>query len=311
MQHLSACPVCKSQTFTSFIKSKAQMHPSDEVFNFDQCSTCALVFLNPRVSESELKEYYTDYYLPYRGPKAWGKYEKMVLKSQEKLDTRRATMVNKFHKLSTEHIILDVGCGNPTFLEQTVALYGCKGNGIDFSNNGWKDEAARFANLKLQVGEVSDLELSHSPDVITMWHYLEHDYEPVANLKILRKLAKDSTTLIFEVPNFQSESREKYKEHWAGWHTPRHTSLFSAEAIHKLLNQSGWEVTKILTYGTLDPYVLYWMSAMEQKGIAWDKNMEEEFFSYVTGMIPFTFKKWQQKSRSLGIMTVVATPISL
>ena len=62
------------------------MHSDNDLFNFDQCSECQLVFLNPRVSPNQLKKYYTSHYLPYRGSKAWGKFEKLVENSQKKLD---------------------------------------------------------------------------------------------------------------------------------------------------------------------------------------------------------------------------------
>jgi hypothetical protein len=47
---------------------------------------------------------------------------------------------------------------------------------------------------------------------------------------------------------------------------------------------------------------------MEQKGIKWDKNMEEEFWGFMLGMIQFMPKKWMEKKSSLGIMTIIATP---
>jgi hypothetical protein len=52
-----------------------------------------------------------------------------------------------------------------------------------------------------------------------MWHYLEHDYTPLENLTYLKSIAKPSTTLVIEIPNFDSMSRRKYGENWAGWHT--------------------------------------------------------------------------------------------
>ncbi len=308
MQQLTACPVCQSKQFSSFIQTKAQMHPSEDQFNFDQCEKCQLVFLNPRVLPQDLMDYYTDYYLPYRGPKAWGKYEKLVAGSQQKTDAKRAELVHQFHPLTTETKVLDVGCGNPTFLQKCVEKYTCQGIGIDFTDAGWKNSNGQFDNLGLLVGEVTAIPENTAPDVITMWHYLEHDYEPIKNLKTLRKRAKKETTLIIEIPNFASESRKKYGQHWAGWHTPRHTSLFSPENIRLLLKNSGWEAQEVLTYGTLDPYVLYWMSQMEQKGIEWNKNMEEEFFGFVVGMIGFMPTSWAEKRRSLGIMTAIAKP---
>ena len=143
-----------------------------------------------------------------------------------------------------------------------------------------------------------------------MWHYLEHDYFPFENLSYLKSIAQQSTKLIIEIPNFDSSSRKKFGEKWAGWHTPRHLSLFSPENVTLLLQKSGWKVLELMTYGTMDPYLLYWMSKMEQKGIAWDKNMEDEFWAFTRGMIGFLPKKWNQKNSSLGIMTVIATPIA-
>jgi len=284
------------------------MHSDNELFNFDQCSDCQLVFLNPRVPLEELKKYYTSHYLPYRGAKAWGKFEKMVENSQQKLDLERAKRVKNTHDISLDSLILDIGCGNPSFLKVCKEELKCQTIGIDFTDEGWKEDVAHFEGIDLRIAEIKDLPTSLQPDVITMWHYLEHDYSPLENLCYLRSIAKSSTSLIIEIPNFDSSSRKEFGENWAGWHTPRHLSLFSPDNVTLLLQKSGWKVTELNTYGTMDPYLLYWMSRMEQKGIQWDKNMEDEFWSFVFGMILFAPKKWKQKKSSLGIMTVIATP---
>ena len=308
MQQLHACPVCQSSQYISYISTKAQMHATEEKFNFDQCQECQFVFLNPRVPQKLLKDYYTDSYLPYRGSSAWGKYQNLVESSQFKMDKKRVALAQKYMpQLHSKTKVLDVGCGKPTFLNQLYDQSNCLAHGIDFSDEGWKNTNQQFSNLKLEVKEVKSLETDLKPDLISMWHYLEHDYTPGENLKQLRRLSHTDTQLIIEVPNFDSESRKKYGADWAGWHTPRHTSLFSPSNITRLLEDSGWQVKEILTYGTLDPYVLYWMSEMERKNIDWDKNMEPEFINYVLGMLLFMPKKWMQKSRSLGVMTVIAT----
>ena len=284
------------------------MHSSKELFNFDQCANCQLVFLNPRVNLDNLKNYYTSYYLPYRGSKAWGKYSKLVKGSQKKLDLKRVKRVKEMCSVSPKSLILDVGCGNPSFLKACQQELNCKTLGIDFSDEGWKEQSTLFKGLDLQVAEIKDLSFNLKPDIITMWHYLEHDYTPLENLTYLKSIAKPSTTLIIEIPNFDSISRKKYNENWAGWHTPRHTSLFSPDNIKLLLDKSGWNVSQLLTYGTLNPYLLFWMSEIEQKGIQWNKNMENEFWDFVIGMLKFMPTKWNEKKLSLGVMTVIATP---
>ena len=308
MQHLQNCPICNASSIVSFIKTTAQMHSSKELFNFDQCANCQLVFLNPRVNLDNLKNYYTSHYLPYRGSEAWGKYSKLVEGSQKKLDLKRVKRVKEMCSVSPKSLILDVGCGNPSFLKACQQELNCKTLGIDFSDEGWKEQSTLFKGLDLQVAEIKDLSLNLKPDIITMWHYLEHDYTPLENLTYLKSIAKPSTTLIIEIPNFDSISRKKYNENWAGWHTPRHTSLFSPDNIKLLLDKSGWNVSQLLTYGTLNPYLLFWMSEVEQKGIQWNKNMENEFWDFVIGMLKFMPTKWNEKKLSLGIMTIIATP---
>lgn len=308
MQHLQNCPICNASSIVSFIKTTAQMHSSKELFNFDQCANCQLVFLNPRVNLDNLKNYYTSHYLPYRGSEAWGKYSKLVEGSQKKLDLKRVKRVKEVCSISPKSLILDVGCGNPSFLKACQQELNCKALGIDFSDEGWKEQSTLFKGLDLQVAEIKDLSLNLKPDIITMWHYLEHDYTPLENLTYLKSIAKPSTTLIIEIPNFDSISRKKYNENWSGWHTPRHTSLFSPDNIKLLLDKSGWNVSQLLTYGTLNPYLLFWMSEIEQKGIQWNKNMENEFWDFVIGMLKFMPTKWNEKKLSLGVMTVIATP---
>jgi ubiquinone/menaquinone biosynthesis C-methylase UbiE len=308
MIELKNCPVCNDSSISSFIETTSQIHSNRELFNFDQCSNCYLVFLNPRVPLDELKNYYTSYYLPYRGANAWGKYKRLVEGSQQKLDLKRLKRISQVHKIDKGTLILDVGCGNPSFLKVCQQELNCQTMGIDFSDEGWKDQPGIFEGIDLKVAEIKDLSKNIAPDVITMWHYLEHDYTPLENLRALKSISKPSTSLVIEIPNFDSTSRKKYGKNWAGWHTPRHLSLFSPDNVALLLKKSGWQVTKISTYGTMNPYLLYWMSEMERKEINWEKNMEEEFMQFMIGMIKFLPKKALEKISSLGVMTVIAQP---
>jgi len=308
MQKIENCPVCNSGNIHHYTSTSAQMHSNKEMFNFDQCRNCNFVFLNPRVPESQLKNYYTKFYLPYRGSEAWGKFGKLVENSFKKLDLRKLKRVQQVHELNPASLVLDIGCGKPSFLKMCKEKTSCKALGIDFSNEGWKNQESEYEGLDLRISQVNDLPKSLKPDVITMWHYLEHDYTPSDHLNYLKSISKSTTKLIIEVPNFDSSSRKKFGKDWAGWHTPRHTSLFSPKNIDLLLNKNGWKIEHLFNYGTMDPYLLHWMSKMEEKGIAWDKSMEDEIVPFVADMIGFMPKKLLQRKLSLGIMTVIASP---
>jgi hypothetical protein len=302
------CPICHSSLINSIIKTKSQMHQNKEIFNFDQCQNCDFVFLNPRLPQEKLKHYYNSYYLPYRGSEAWGRFQSLVKKNQKKLDTKRVNLVKNYFKIQSESLIVDIGCGHPSFLKHCQQALGCRTMGLDFSDEGWQGRIEKFKDIQLMVGEISNLPKDLHPDVITMWHYLEHDYKPYENLSYLRSISTPQTKLIIEIPNFDSSSRKKFGKNWAGWHTPRHTSLFSPQNISLLLKKSGWKVKDLFTYGTMDPYLLEWMSRMEKKNIEWDKNMEDEFLSFMVGMFRYFPKKLKEKQSSLGIMTVIAEP---
>jgi 2-polyprenyl-3-methyl-5-hydroxy-6-metoxy-1,4-benzoquinol methylase len=308
MKKVNFCPVCSSKNLQYYITTSAQMHPDKGEFQFDQCKDCDFVFLNPKLPPFQLKDYYTKYYLPYRGPEAWGKYKKLVDSSLKKLDLRKLDRVRETHCLSPSSLVLDIGCGQPSFLKICSEKSNCQTLGLDFSDEGWVNQADKYKPIDLKVGEISDLSDDLKPDVITMWHYLEHDYSPLENLKYLKSISKPSTKLIIEVPNFNSSSRKKFGKHWAGWHTPRHMSLFSPHNLELLLHKAGWKLEKSHNYGTMDPYLIHWMSRMEEKEIRWDKNMEEEIVPFITGMVTYLPKRLLEKKLSLGIMTAIAKP---
>ena len=306
---LSHCLACQSQHFGHYIHTHAMMSaPSAIQYNFDRCNDCGLVFLNPRVAESELSHFYTESYLPYRIEGAWGRYASFVKKDQQNIDDARVKLVQRNHPITANSRILDVGCGKPTFLASLSKTCNAHFIGLDFSAEGWMNDAHAYANLELRTGEIGDLTDDKAMDVITMWHYLEHDYNPQKHLRQLLKVAHSNTKLIVEVPNFDSYTRRRFGKNWSGYHTPRHTALYSPNNIALLLENSGWTVNSIQTHGTLDPYTLHWMSKMEQQQIDWTASMEGRFVKFVMGMLLWWPFYKLQKVKSMGFMTVVATP---
>lgn len=310
MEFINQCLACNSVNHQPFVQMPAMMHLHlPYLYNFDRCNDCGLIFLNPRVPETELGQFYTSAYLPYRVEEAWGKYASFVKKDQRNIDNARVRRLKKHHKLTSESRILDIGCGKPTFLACLRKHTRAELIGLDFSDEGWKNEQKNYIGIDLRIGEVGDLRSEKPVDVITMWHYLEHDYQPQQHLKKLLDLCHPQTQLIVEVPNFNSYTQRKFGHHWAGYHTPRHTALYSPDTIALLMKNSGWQVEQVLNYGTLNPYTLHWMSQMEKQGIDWAASMEQKFIGFVAGKVLNTPLYMLQKWFSMGFLTVVAKPI--
>ncbi len=315
--YIYSCLSCGSSKLRQWARVPVQMHPTGEKFDFQRCDNCGLIQLNPRVNQQELGAYYSDYYLPFRGPGAWGKYAPLVAMNLRKTDRKRVALVRKAAAwagrnggcgLSPQSRVLDVGCGKPTFLELLYQQVGCYVKGIDFSDEGWRNEPGRFAGLDLEVAEFDQFQAHAGFDIITMWHYLEHDYHPRETLKQMRSIAHKHTRLVIEVPNFSSWTRVVQGLYWEGFHTPRHTTVYSPKTLRGLLERSGWKPLQVRGFGTLDPYPLFWMGRQERRGIDWSVSMESKFPGFMAGMLLtaplFLLKRWLPA----GVMTAVARP---
>lgn len=137
--------------------------------------------------------------------------------------------------------LLDIGAGTGDFL-------------VVAKNDGWNitgiEPSAKAKGIAINKGvnfadSLSDLE-SHSFDIITMWHVLEHVPNLEDYLSELKRLIKPTGTIIIAVPNFKSFDANFYGRHWAAYDVPRHIWHFSKTAIEKLFEEKGIQLTAVL-----------------------------------------------------------------
>jgi hypothetical protein len=101
MNQLNNCPICNTSAIGSFIKTTAQMHSNKELFNFDQCAECKLVFLNPRVSLDVLQ---TILLITYRtGDQKRGVSLKISGKQPAKVRFKKVKRVKGVHVIRQNH----------------------------------------------------------------------------------------------------------------------------------------------------------------------------------------------------------------
>ena len=118
-------------------------------------------------------------------------------------------------------------------------------------------------------------------DIITLWHYLEHDYQVQHTIDKLHGLLVTGGKLIIEVPDYQSITARRQGGFWQGWHSPRHLSLFSQKSFELLFDDQKLQIVKHQRHGTMDAFTLWWLGKMEKKGINWAGSMEDEFWPLV------------------------------
>jgi SAM-dependent methyltransferase len=307
------CLLCGADDPVPFLDSRVQLAPgTDEIFTFVSCSSCSLVYLSPRPTPHGMDRYYPPEYLPHRGPEAWGPWAPLVRRGEEALDRRRARLVRRHARLGPDSLILDVGCGRPSFLHRVCSTTGARGVGLDVSDEGWRGEERFEDDLTLIRGSLPAAEArlrEEAPEgfhVITLWHALEHDHRPLETLEALRRLAAPDAVLVIEVPNLASLSARLHGGAWAGLHTPRHPAAYSPGTLAALLRKACWRVVAHRSWGTLDPWILFWLGRQIRKGRKLEQGVPDLFLGFLGGKALFLPLSLLQRHLSLGVQTLVA-----
>ncbi len=139
--------------------------------------------------------------------------------------------------------LLDVGCGTGDFL-LAAKRRGWKVTGIEPNAEARDKAREKIGNVAYDIDQQNDMP-EENFDVITLWHVLEHFYEPKLELERLEKLLDPNGRLFVAVPNFKSFDAGYYKKYWAAYDVPRHLWHFSKKGINKLAKEAGFEIEKI------------------------------------------------------------------
>jgi SAM-dependent methyltransferase len=81
-------------------------------------------------------------------------------------------------------------------------------------------------------------------DVVTAWEVLEHAPNPRAMLAEIRRVLRPGGALLLSTPNAGGWQAGLWREHWAGWHMPRHMQVFTPETLARLLRETGFCVAR-------------------------------------------------------------------
>ena len=300
----TTCTVCGSASTQLFLQTNAMMHaPNVELYSFYSCNNCESKFLRNPVNESELSQYYTENYLPYRGAAAWGVFAKFVEWDDEKLNkARKKAVLPYLHNTSTNRI-LDVGCGKPDFLLEMSQLENVDVVGVDFVEADW--ENPKYSNLTLQACDWKNANFDSQFDLITAWHYLEHDYDLNATESRFYDLLKVGGHVVIEVPMFEGFLQKIQKTFWQGWHSPRHITLFSKKSWTILFPTDKWEIVTHKQYGTLSAFTLWWLGYRQKRNTNWAGSMEPYFWSLVFLKVMLFPIFMLEKIIPFGVQTVV------
>jgi len=276
VEHVT-CNLCGHDRTSIVLRQRDPIFGSPEEFTVVRCRTCGLLYLNPRPTIEEIGRYYPQqYFAPapvkmrsalHRTAKQWSRMLKRwiredfygypspegrgpwhvirkVLLWPEQM--RRIFRGRDIVPWIGEGRLLDVGCG-PGGNLNNLQEQGWDVYGIELSE-------AAVARARAVVGDrVHCGTLATAPfeeesfDVIFMSHSLEHVFDPVQELRRVRKLLKAEGRLIIAVPNVDSLEAKLFSRWWIHWDPPRHLYHFSKKTLIRLLEQAGFHVLRLRT----------------------------------------------------------------
>lgn len=183
--------------------------------------------------------------------------------------TRKGSLLKKYNRQIQS--VLDVGCGTGDFLHTLPDTYSKTGVEVN----------PKAASLAKQKGlKITDdlFKLDSKFDVITLWHVLEHLYQPDQVFEKLNTNLKENGTLFIALPNYKSWDAQYYKSQWAGYDVPRHLWHYDQSAIEKICHAHQMEVVKILPMF----FDAYYVSLLSEK---YKENSLSMLRAIITGSI--------------------------
>jgi SAM-dependent methyltransferase len=248
-----ACYLCGKDEPRFLLKGEEDLTGKEGEFRYVTCNSCGLSYQNPRIAMSQIKDFYDSEYIAHRKKKDWGPLTPLYERAMSKHDRDKDKLVSKYVTLGNYSKVLDVGCAVGSFLLYLKEKYDCQISGVDFKGDL---KFPGFEDIDFHCGLFYEQEslVENNYDLITMWHFLEHCYNPMASLEKAKGLLKENGKLVIEVPRLDSLSYKIFKDKWPGVQAPQHTVMFDKDNFMKMAKKAGFKVTEYLPYGAFPPY---------------------------------------------------------
>lgn len=188
----------------------------------------------------QLAEWYPEGYHSMQGRGVLGRMRYAV----------RYKRLRKF--LTRDGALLDYGCGDGSFLDYLVER-GEQRQLVGFEIGAECRVTERCSGqVRVVSGGLDDL-LAHTPAcaVITMNHVIEHLSDPLAVIDPLVERLGEGGYFEGQTPAAGCLEQRVFGHYWSGYHSPRHTVIFSPRGLQELLTRAG--LAEVAVAGAFNP----------------------------------------------------------
>ena len=253
MYTIETCSICQNNNLINHGTIKDHSITGLD-FNLSWCGKCNTLITNPRPELQELNKFYQHSNYVSHSNKA-----NNVINSIYKI-ARRFTIKWKrrlIEKQVNTGSLLDFGCGTGQFIDYMSAKK-WETYGVDPLINKSHGQEKKIFN---SIDELTKKDFN----VITLWHVLEHVYDPLGTLQSLKKILSRNGLLYIAVPNTGSLDRRFYSKYWSAYDVPRHFYHFSQSSIRMLFKLTGLKLIHTIPM-KLDAYYISLLSNKYKDG---------------------------------------------
>lgn len=256
----TACNTCGATETTLVTAGREHEYDNttDDVFHVVRCTSCGLVYLNPRPAVCELATIYPPNYYSYGQQRLREEANPHSLLQRLRYQGFRAKIGRSLALCpgGQRLAVLDIGCGDGHTLNLYREYSGreIETHGVDF-NAGAVSEAARAGHITY-CGRFEDVALPDAQfDLVYASHVIEHVEDPKAFTQKVFRILKPGGVFWFETPNIGSLDARLFRHrHWGAYHFPRHWVFYDRRSIAKLADLTGFS----LEFVDFVPNAIFW-----------------------------------------------------
>jgi SAM-dependent methyltransferase len=259
LKRTEACPICGGNDFKDFVTIRG--------LKWVSCDNCTHHFAAQYPTSSELARFYKNHsgdgkLSPYRLED-----EKTLKSRMENIDKPKFDSIEAHTQKPGRWLDIGAGLGNMLFYAKEKGWDVC---GLELSQH-YIDSAKQNFDLNLVKKDLISFVEEDTPepfDVVTALGLLDLIDDPIAALKLMRKVIKDDGLLIVSTPNansFTSKLTQQWPESEIRSIISVNRSLFTEKSLTYALKQAGFGTFKCWYFG-LDFFALFLHLCIKNKG---------------------------------------------
>ena len=240
-RHMFTCPVCGNIKWRVAYKI--------EQWDIGECAVCGFARIDPLPSRESRPGHYSEGKVIERNVKKKTSVQRFSRAMKQLFG--RATNRNKseifYNKLSRYlspgSKVLDVGCGDGSFLKLAKKQFTCAG--IEISEY-LATLARKQGDIKVLVGDFLITDFANEKyDGITLISLLEHLDGPMQAIKKCFDPLNEGGVLLMKTVNYGCLNRRIKKESWTGFRPPDHITYFTPSNLRRFLKKIGFSKIRI------------------------------------------------------------------